>query len=75
MQSYSARKKNETLLSVGKRMESEIVLTEVSQTKKDKSHVFSLMRSRYKIYVSIKVELLGERKENSGRVQVQATCV
>lgn len=56
-------------------MEPEIVLTEVSQTKKDRCHGFSLMRSRYKIYVSIKVELLGERKENSGRVQVRATGV
>lgn len=75
MQSYSARKKNKILLSVGKWMEPEIVLTEVSQTKKDRCHGFSLMRSRYKIYVSIKVELVGERKENSGRVQVRATGV
>lgn len=75
MQSYSARKKNKILLSVGKWTEPEIVLTEVSQTKKDKCHVFSLMRSRYKIYVSIKAELLGERRGNGGRVQVQATGV
>lgn len=54
-------------------MEPEIVLTEISQIKKDKRHVFSLMRSRYKIYVSIKVELLGERRGNGGRMQVRAT--
>lgn len=56
-------------------MEPEIVLTEISQTKKDKRHVFSLMRSRYKIYVSIKMELLGERRGNSRRMQGRATGV
>jgi hypothetical protein len=43
MEFYSATKKNEILSSVGERMELEIILTEVSQAQKVKSHMFSLI--------------------------------
>lgn len=51
-------------------MEPEIVLTEISQTKKDKCHMFSLMRSRYTLYVNTEAELL---EVNHRRVQVRVT--
>jgi hypothetical protein len=44
MQFYSATKKNEILSYAGKWTELEnIILSEVSQTQKAKSHMFSLM--------------------------------
>jgi hypothetical protein len=44
MELYSATKKNEILLFAGKWMELEnITLSEVSQTQKDKGHMFSLI--------------------------------
>jgi hypothetical protein len=44
MEFYSATKKNEILLFAGKWMELEnITLSEVSQTQKDKGHMFSLI--------------------------------
>jgi hypothetical protein len=44
MEFYSATKKNEILSFVGKWMELEnIILSEISQTKKAKSHMFSFM--------------------------------
>jgi hypothetical protein len=42
MKFYSATKKNEILSLAGKWMELEIILSEVSQTQKAKTHMFSL---------------------------------
>jgi hypothetical protein len=46
MEFYSATKKNTVLLFAGKWMEMEnILLNEVSQVQKSKSHIFSYMRN------------------------------
>lgn len=47
-------------------MEPEIVLTEISQTKKDKCHMFSLMRSRYTLYVNRSRTTGGKPQEGAG---------
>jgi hypothetical protein len=43
MEYYSDIKKNEIMSFVGKWMELEIMLSEISQAQKDKHHMFSLI--------------------------------
>jgi hypothetical protein len=56
MEFYSAVKKNEIMLFAGEWMELEnIMLSEVSQVQKVKSHMFSLICGSYKLNVYINI--------------------